>query len=224
MTKEQKLLQYKKIFSEAYESYPEIWDIIQEGFQESDYRMDAVRQIAYAIQMLPEKYNFYKGFLEIVKRYHAIDQNICEIGAGFYPALSRDILKEQQRLQKGTITAIDPDIILPKHSKIKTRRESITSQTNLQEYDLLLAYMACDATIPIIDIANSYHKPYVIGLCGCLHESYNPFLPISYQIRKQHESIIWYARNNLEPNMELIIETLPKQYEIDFPVLVKKRK
>ena len=224
MTKEKKLQQYHKCFGEFYAQYPELWDIIQTNIQEDNYFVDAVRQVAYATKILPEKYNVYKGFLEIVKKYYSLAQNICEIGAGFYPVLSRDILKEQQRLEKGTITAIDPDIILPKHSKIKIKKESITSDTDLHKYDLLLAYMACDATIPIINIANHYHKPYVIGLCGCLHESYNPFLPISYQVRRQHEFIICYAQNHLESNMELAIETLPEQYEIDFPILVKKRK
>lgn len=225
MAKEEKLNHYKKYFGKFYEQCPGLWDFIEESIQDGFYEADVARQVAYAIHTLPEKYNVYKGFLEIVKKYHSLAQNICEIGTGFYPALSRDILKEQQQLHKGSITAIDPELIVPNHSKIKKKKDVIENNTSMQGYDLLLAYMPCEATIPMITIASQHHLPYVLGMCGCIHDgSFKPFYPAEPQVRRYQKSIINYAKNNLEENMELKIETLPEQYKVDFPILVKKRK
>ena len=225
MTKKEKLYYYRKYFGKFYEQYPGLLSLIEKSIHEDFYRTDAVRQVAYATHMLPEEYNFYKGFLEIIKKYHSLDQNICEIGAGFYPVLSRMILKEQELLQKGSITAIDPDLIVPNHSKIKIKKDIIESNTNMEEYDLLLAYMPCEATIPMIDVAKCHHLPYVLALCGCIHDaSYIPYYPDAPQVKRYQASIIDYAKKNLEENMELKIETLSEQYEVDYPILTKTRK
>lgn len=133
-------------------------------------RYDFMNQIYSALNMLPKKYNLYIDFIKIIKKRHSLNQNILEIGCGRYPALSCEIAKIQRKKKAGTITACDPLLMIDNIQNIKLIKDEFKDDTEIQNYDLIIASYPCESTELIVKKACKAEKAFSILLCDCEHD------------------------------------------------------
>lgn len=183
---------------------------------------DIINQIIELLGLVSDEKNVHRGFLDLVKKYHSLDQDILEVGSGYYPILSTYISEEQNKLGKGTITAMDPSSIKEDIPGIKVLKKSFSLQTDINPYKLILAYMPCEATIPLVKKANTSHKPFSIALCGCVHDFRSCFSEPTSEMYQDY--VIDIANSTLEEDAEIVIDRLPERYIIDLPILTKRYK
>lgn len=177
------------------------------------------RQVLDATGLYNKDKNPYLNYLQIFEKYFSYDQNIIDIGAGFYPASSMH-LKEKQT--KGTLTVYEPKLLTLERQDIIFKKEHFTIHTNIKEADLLFGIMPCESTETIIKKANQEHKNLFIGLCGCNHsENYdiNPFFDTAVCWQQEMYTLLTRT-NNDDCKIEMIDKNMDKN--INFPVLIKK--
>lgn len=167
---------------------------------------------------------FYQEHFNRINRRFGLDKNILEIGSGMMPAFANKVACYQQTIKKGTITLYEPLLIIdePKYPNMTIYKEKFTKDTIIKDYDLLVGIFPCDSTRLIIEQACNNQKDFYIAMCGCVHNSM-PMYPMSPKMYQQ--SIIDTATKLVEENNmgELIIEQLPEDYDIDYPILHNKR-
>lgn len=177
------------------------------------------RQVLDATGLYNEDKNPYLNYLQIFEKYFSYDQNIIDIGAGFYPASSIHI-KEKQT--KGTLTVYEPRLLTLERQDIIFKKEHFTLHTNIKEADLLFGIMPCESTETIIEKANQEHKNLFIGLCGCNH-SEKPFFDIFFDTTaywQQEMYELLKSTNNDDCQIEIVDKNMDKN--INHPVLIKK--
>lgn len=205
--------------------YPvEVFDFI---LDEIDKNVNAkqpavIRQILDANGLYHDKSkNPYFNYLQIFEEYFSYNQNIIDVGAGFYPASSIHI-KEQQT--NGTLTVYDPFLLPLKRNDIILKKEEFTLSTNIEKQDLLFGIMPCESTRTMIQKANDEHKNLFLGLCGCSH--YN-----DYELNWLHknpdyfnEEMYYMLQDTNQDNCEITIIPENKEKSILYPILIKKLK
>lgn len=130
--------------------------------------------------------NVSKEFVELIENEFGLDKRILEISCGPIPFLSKQIAKKQIRIGKGTITAIDPLLVMRKYKNITLIKQQITSLTDISNYDLIVSKEPCMATELIIKLCYRYSKEFSIIPCDC-YNLLPEFMDFSDQPIKQ-----WY--------------------------------
>lgn len=167
---------------------------------------------------------FYQEHFNRIKYRFGLDRNILEIGSGKMPSFANKVACYQQTIQKGTITLYEPLLIIdePKYPNMTLHKENFTQDTIIKDYDLLVGIFPCETTRLIIEKACQNNKDFYIAMCGCVHNSMHIY-PMTRSIYRN--SIINTAAKLVEENNmgELVIDKLPEDYEIDYPILHNKR-
>lgn len=193
---------YQKInnFLEKYGSeYPEsVVEYIKENYQEAINAQkipDLMTQVYAELNLLSPNKNRYLRYLRSLKSYFSLEQDILEVGGGFFPSFAKYIAKEQSDLQRGSITVYDPRLVTKRCNKIRLKKEKLTLETKTEPYDLLLGIMPCDATLLLIEKASQDNKQFFLALCGCTHFNSAQFMLPSYENWKKY--LFNYAEKSL---------------------------
>lgn len=136
------LREYLNLYQAMY--FPEAIEFIEDNFEEmilDKDKTDIVNQIYAELGLLPDEYNYYLGFAKIIGEKYGFKCNILEIGAGFFPILSKYIDLYQQELGCGTITTFDTKLVTSKLGNIKLHKEAFTEDMDVSNYDLIIATM-----------------------------------------------------------------------------------
>lgn len=218
-----------KIYKEQYEKY---YDDDLRKFIESRFFIDAYEK--ESVDVLMQLYSelgldqgietFYKTHFQKINNLFGLDRDVIEVGSGYIPAFANKIAFYQQRLQKGTITIYEPLLneITPKFPNMTIHKEKFTPETQINSNALGISILSCEATATILKKFCENRMDFYIAMCGCDHTSngftYNPYF---YQ-----ESIIALANNLVKDydNGELVVDSLGKEFNIDYPILYNRRR
>lgn len=198
--------------------------IIEHYGKDLDKEMpDPINQIYDATGLYTKEENPYLQYLKLIKDYFDIRGNILEIGGGFYPSLASHIADEQIRLKSGTITVYDKNLVTTSLKNIKLIKRDFTTEDDINNFDLLVGIMPCQATSLIIKKANESGKEFFLALCGCTHFSreYLMFHQPTLESWFEHIRNIYYKTNIDDANLIEIIS--PTKYN-KYPILIKKNK
>lgn len=121
-------------------------------------------QIYDYLNIIPAKNNIYNFFVDFISEISGLDKNIVEIGGGVIPCLSKKIALRQK---KGHITVYDPRIMQKNFAipNLTLKKEKFTQNTPVDNIDLLIGFMPCEATQTIIDKACNANIDFIIALC-----------------------------------------------------------
>lgn len=207
------------------DKYPkEVLEYIKTCIKNECINSDTLKQIYSSVGLINPKYDLYFQFLNKIKEKFGIDKNILEVGAGFYPALSEKIDKQQNLIGKGTITAYDPNLIVNNLGNINLNKEYFNSQTPLNNIDLIVAVWPCHATEDIIKISCNNNIDFSIVLCNCIHHIDDAYK----NIRSWQEYIYEFGKNSISKDKILELDYIDNDgYIIDekpYELVISSRK
>lgn len=225
ITAEQEIIARKNLeeyFKRYGEFYPcEIIEFIKSSFLGRAFRediwIDVMSQVYGATGVFDLVDNIYDMNIQEIKSDYSIDQDILEVGCGFYPAMG---IKLSNMQKSGSITVMDPDVIPTSSGKITIYKEMFTKDTDVSKYQLIMGVMPCEGVIPMIESANKNELDLYIQLCGCTHfENMSPFFTPTLSS--------WYGYIS-----KVMEDTIPdnRHYEMTlpdwsaYPVIKTKRK
>ena len=95
--------------------------------------------------------------------------NILDVASGYYPAFGYEIAGRQLQLNKGTVTCIDPRIVVDKpfFNNVKLVKENFTDMYDLSNYDLIVSSLPCEITEELFRAVMNSGKPFFICPCNC---------------------------------------------------------
>lgn len=165
--------------------------------------------------LLSDEHKKAKCFFNEIKQTFPIDKDILEIGSGRFPSVAKYIDLIQQKT-KGSITCYDSAIKLYKSGNIILKREDIKMDTNISRYDYIYSFRSCSATDTVLQLAQSQHKEFILGLCGCPKEVPTDFAEIiNNQSHKFLSDYLEYLALSDKQFIQLVLK-LP-QKRINFP-------
>ena len=168
--------------------------------------------------------DFYQEHLDRIKNDFGLSRNITEIGGGWIPSFAEKIAKEQIKMSKGTITVYDPQLIIdtPKYANMTLIKDKFNLDSDVSKSDLLIGILPCEATKSIIESAANNNIDFYIAMCGCVHSS-NPFINNPFYYQKEITS--YASRLCNESNLgDLVVDYLPNNFDLRYPILKNKRK
>ena len=183
---------------------------------------DLLRQVYDEAGMTDINQNMYEGFLKLLEENFDINRDIIEIGGGINPSLAKKIALRQK---SGTITVYDPRLISNIYSDIpnlKLKKQAVSSNTNIEQADLYIAFMPCEATQTIIDIAGKNQTDFIIAACegGPHGDIYDYFEDEEEWLH----SMMYHARRQIENNGLGTFERKSLQkYNDPYPVFFNRR-
>lgn len=175
------------------------------GAFERGYSFDLLDEIYAFTGVYNFMENIYDINIEEMKYYYDINADLLEVGCGMLPALATRLSKLQT---SGSIDAYDPLVVASSFGRVRIFKKNITEKHNVSKYKLIYGIKPCEATIPMIRIANKYDKDLYINLCNCAPKDEKETIPYSFSLDSSSK---WLKI--IEEEME---ETLPKgrKYEI----------
>lgn len=202
----------EEYLSQYGKQYPkEALDYIKTHFnEESQY--DIIIQIRSKMNLISSKKDIYQGFIKYLNRKGLLQGEILEVAAGFYPILSERMSKKK----KVRITTIDPKLVTTTLPNIRLIKREFPEGVTVERYDTIIAMKPCEATIPIIDMANKHHKNFSIMICGCAPEKYQPIYYTQWENYIYH-----YILDTLDEEAILSVDKLKDSYECPFPIYTK---
>lgn len=165
-----KLEEYLKEYGHGYDS--KTLAFIRDNFLRyyHDFEhIDILSQIYSHISALSDDRDVYKKFMNFINEKYGLNQDILEVGSGFFPTLAEKIDTYQQSINKGSITAIDPLLIPTKLGNVKLCKSSFCGDMSLKNYTLVTSMYPCESTVRIIESANAQDKDFSLLTCGCTH-------------------------------------------------------
>lgn len=167
------------------------------------------QQIFSAIDALPSERNPYYQMMSRIEKEYGLERDIVDVSCGYYPALSHEILKRKKELgiEKGTITAIDPKLVVKTLDGINLVKDKFTLATPLPKDILLIGRKPCDATETIVRASSVKNLEFYIQLCGC-----EKHVPDTYKLSHKNTSRKKLLAIYIE---ELSRSTLPTGFSID---------
>lgn len=167
--------------------------------------------------------NIYLAILKKLKEVFELkNKQILEVGGGPIPILGRLIADETKN-----ITVFDSNITHKNNDKknLKIVSKYFTPITSLDNYDIVVSFMACGAQESIICNCANNNKDFFIGLCPCGKEAisnlYGRILSNDEYINKLVE-LANKKINNSDLGV-LVIDRLDNRYGYDYPILYNKR-
>lgn len=198
-------------------------DYALRGHYEGKMIPDLVMEVYDKLKLLEDKDNIYLGFIDLLDdNFNYRDKSIVEVGGGIIPSLADRISHNQI---SGKIKVYDPR--LSKYEKNKEKltlvREKFYSNTPVDNTDLLIGFMPCEATYNIIDSATRNNIDFMIALCegGPHGDIYDYF----EDEREWLNTIIYMAERGVEDNnMGTLEKVYLKEYHNPYPVIYNRRK
>ena len=174
--------------------------------------------------LINNDHNIYIGVLNKLKEVMNLKKkSILEVGGGPIPTLARMISKETEK----EVTVMDSNITIKNNniSNLNIYKRIFLPYTSIDEYDLIIAFMACGTSEFILRNCGNNNKDFFIGLCPCGKEGINYILETNLTNQRYIDGIIKYADKIVkECNMgELVIDRLDQQYSYPFPIIYNKR-
>lgn len=188
---------------------------------------DVLMQIYETISAGYGQRSFYNAHFNKIQELFGLDKNVLEIAGGKMPAFANKVATYQQQTKKGSITVYDPELIItkPNFKNLRLYKEEFSTKTDIHSYDLVMGLLPCDATESIISASCRAKKDFYVAMCGCTHfEGISPFTPVSPYVYQQY--VMDMAEDLLKKydNGELVVDYLPQEYEIDYPILYNRKK
>lgn len=185
------------------------------------YVADILRQIYDELGLLPDAGNMYHGFANLLENNFDLNGHIIEVGGGVIPSLAKKIALRQQ---SGTITVYDPRVIpqMTNSPNLILKRQAFTKNTLIPNANIIIGFMPCDATIPIIEAAALNNIDFMIGLCeGGARTGYEWL-----ESEDEWLSFITYtARHNLKKRDDKTLGILSlESYGDPYPIIYSKKK
>lgn len=185
------------------------------------YIGDVLRQIYDEVGIIPETSNMYSRFVNILEENFDIDRDIVEVAGGIIPTLAKKISLRQKN---GTITVYDPRLIELKEcpANLVIKRQMFSSHTQIPHAQMIIGFMPCDATIPIINSACLNNIDFAIALCeGGARQG--------YEWLETEEEWLGYvthlARRGIERNNMGTLESASlEEYGNPYPIIYNKRR
>lgn len=213
------IVKYPELFTEAERSY-----LINNAPLSFEGKLipDLVREVYDKLDLLEDDKNIYCAFLNLLDREFDIkDKEIIEVGGGIFPQLAKKISKIQT---KGQIKVYDPRLSQYEDntSKMTLVREKFTSNTKVEDVDLLVGFMPCEATYTIVDSAARNDIDFMIALCeggphGDIYDYYE-------SDEEWLHSIVSFAESLVEDNkMGTLEKTYLKEFHNPYPIIYNKR-
>lgn len=113
--------------------------------------------------------NYSNIFYQEITKNFSLNQNILEIGCGWFPSIAKYIDLKQQNI-KGTITCYDTNLKISKSGNINLIKSNINENEDISKYDFIYSSNICEALETTLKLANKYKKEFIIELCGCHRE------------------------------------------------------
>ena len=183
---------------------------------------DLLREVYDKLDLIEDEENIYLGFIDLLdSEFDIKEKEIIEVGGGIFPQLAKKISKYQT---KGQIKVYDPRLSYYEDntSKMTLVREKFTANTKVEDVDLLIGFMPCEATYTIIDSATRNNIDFMIALCegGPHGDIYDYFETEDEWLH----SIMSFASSSVEYNkMGTVEKTYLKKYHNPYPIIYNKR-
>lgn len=135
------------------------------SFNKRELVPDLVREVYDELGIIPDDSNIYIAFIDFISRqYRLKDKNIIEVGGGVLPRLGKRIAAN---LDNGRIVVYDPRLSRYEigTDKLKLVREKFTKDTDVENADLMIGLMPCEAANVIVDSATKNRIDFVLALC-----------------------------------------------------------
>ena len=219
---------FMKKYGHLYQDHER--DFINEHFLEFLYSpscADILMQLYGELGIEPKIGTFYNAHLSRIQELYGLDKNILEVGGGRLPTFANKVAAYQHKLKKGTITMYDPLLIKtkPAFKNLTLCKEEFTIDHDIHSYDLVTGLLPCEATEAIIVSACRAHKDFYVAMCGCSHFQY--YDPFGYCSPHMYQNYVVQLAEDLinEHEMgELVVDFLPDEYEIEYPILYNRKK
>lgn len=180
---------------------------------------NVTNQIYAEIGYLPEQINIYKGVLEVIRGRHDIYVPTIDICAGYFPNMSKYIDEEQRAVEKGSVTAYDPNLVTTKLGNVELVRRRFTEHTPTRKYDLFVSVHPCKATEMIIRKANGEGTEFTIAVCGCLHPYGEHATEGNLNLKDRYKYLYKVAKETLGDRGEIFVDYLDNRYCCPYPIL-----
>lgn len=131
-----------------------------------------IRQILAKMNILTNKENEYYKMFEYLKKQFDLGCDVLELGGGHYPILSEYIDSYQRNIGRGTITVMDPNLVVSKLGNIKLEKKYFTSSTDITPYKLIIAVSPDDMFKKVVTKCAQDNIEYFIALCSCIVRTY----------------------------------------------------
>ncbi|MBQ9019462.1 MAG: hypothetical protein IJ097_04060 [Bacilli bacterium] len=191
----------------------------------SDYEVfmpDIMRELCDELKIIPDNKSLYKAFMMLVDSVFDIkNKRIIEVGGGIIPTLGKRISNYQD---SGNIKVYDPRLSIYEKSteKIVLFREKFTINTDVEDADLLIGLMPCEAANVIVKSAVNNRKDFMLALCegGSHGDDFDGYA----DEEKWRATLISYAQEKIEENGlgKIKIKYL-KEYGDPYPIIYNER-
>ena len=183
---------------------------------------DVLMQIYDTVGCGVKEGSFYNAHLARIQNMYGLDRNIVEVGGGRIPSLAKLIALKQKT---GTITVYDPRLIKTdnKIPNMTLKREYFTLDSPVDNNQLVMAFMPCDATEKALTAAAKNNADFLIGLCeGGPHGDEFDY----FEDEEEWLGNILYTAKRLveQHNLGDLVVTDLKEFDDPYPVIYNKRK
>lgn len=217
-----RLIKYLKKYGPHYDKanldFIKTYFLTYLGRRSPDVRL---AQIYSYIGAYPDNVDPYIGYLDVLKKYFNIEQDILDIASGDFPAFGLHLAREQLKLNNGSVTLYDPNMVLekPLTSNMILHKENFTLLTDISKYNLVTSILPCSVTEVFLERVLREDKEFLIALCSCLSHG------IHGEKIRSHEEIIYDVneRINKMGNGKLKVEYLDSRYKNNLPILIYKK-
>ena len=131
-----------------------------------------IRQVLAKLGILKNEENEYYKIFEFLMNNFDLDCNILEVGGGHYPILSEYIDIYQRKIGKGTITVMDPTLVVENLGKINLIKKPFNMNTDTTMYDKIISVRACEAFDAVVKKCALEDKGFFFAPCSCIYRKY----------------------------------------------------
>lgn len=164
---------------------------------------------------------YYSILKKLIDTVTIDDKRVLEVGGGPVPILGRLIAEKAEK-----VTVMDSNVSIKNGlDNMYLENKLFLNNTDINDYDLVVSFMACGASKSIIDNCTKHDTDFFIGLCPCgmtIDKEFDPTITN----KKYMDLIIDYAKRKvMDNNMgTLEIDKLEDQPFYNSPIIYNKRK
>lgn len=220
-----KLEEYLKEYGHGYDSKASafIRDNFLRYYHDFEH-IDILSQIYSHISVLSDDRDVYKKFMNFINEKYGLNQDILEVGSGFFPTLAEKIDTYQQSINKGSITAIDPLLIPTKLGNVKLCKSSFCGDMSLENYTLVTSMYPCESTVRIIESANAQDKDFSLLTCGCTHFSVYELYYGGYSTVEDWQNYLYRLVKETSKSDRIIDIDYLNDKEVTTPIISSRKK